>query len=283
MALLVTASGCALGRRGNAGYVDQAKQMWRRGVAALESGEVGEAESWLRKAAEATPEDAPTQGHLAEALWRSGQHDEALACAEQACRCAPDDYAAATRAGEMRLARGDAQEAAAWGARAIELNTRSPSAWALRGRANERLGATQLALADYQQALRYAPTDPKLLTDVALLHRSRGDHRRALTTMHHLLDAYPPGQEPAGALALAGESYLALDRPRDAAESLQLAADRGPTNAGLLCRLAEARAACGETADAIAGARRALDLDAGHDRSRQLLAKLQATAGTQLR
>lgn len=278
-----TIPGCALNRRGQTGYVDQAKQMWRRGVAALESGEVGEAESWLRKAAEATPEDAPTQGHLAEALWQSGQHDEALTCAEQACRCAPDDCPAATRAGEMRLAQGDARQAVDWGNRAIELNARSGAAWALRGRANQKLGATELALADYQQALRYLPTDPQLLTDVALLHRARGDHRRSLTTMHHLLDAYPPGQEPAGALALAGESYLALGRPRDAAETLQLAADRGPASAGLLCRLAEAQAACGDTAGAIAGARRALDLDAQHDRSRQLLAKLQATPATQLR
>jgi len=276
-------SGCALGRRGGPTYVDQAKQMWRRGVTALESGQVGEAESWLRKAAEATPEDACTQSHLAEALWRSGQHDEAIRRAEEACRCDPGDAEAAVRAGEMRLARGDASLAAQWANRAIDGAPRSPAAWTLRGRAHQKLGEADRAMADFQQALRYAPTDAALLTDVALLHRARGDHRRCLTTLHHLLDAYPPGQEPAGALAMAGDSYLALGRGRDAAETLQLAATRGPADAGLLCRLAEARAACGDTPGAIADARRALDLDADHAASQQLLARLQAPPSTLLR
>lgn len=264
-------------------YVAQAKQMWRRGVAALESGKAGEAESWLRKAAEATPEDSATQQHLAEALWQTGKHDEALARAEAACECAPGNGTAAIRAGEMRLSRGDASQAADWGNRAIEIDARSPSAWALRGRAHQRLGSTDQALADFQQALRYSPSDPKLLQDVALLYRARGEHRRCLTTLHHLLEAYPPGQEPAGALALAGDSYLALGRSRDAADTLQLAAARGPADAELLYRLAEAQAACGNTTEAVADARRALNVDATHAGSRQLIARLEPASGGTLR
>ncbi len=277
-------SGCAMKRQASQpGYVAQAKQMWRRGFSALESGKVGEAESWLRRAAERTPEDGPTQRHLAEALWQQGQHDEAITCAEEACRCIPSDCEATIRAGEMHLARGDAGSASQWAGRAIDLNARSAAAWALRGRAHQKQGRTDKALADFQQALRYAPTDAQLLTDVALLHRARGEHRRCLTTLHHLLDAYPPGQEPAGALALAGESYLALGRARDAADTLQIAAARGPADAELLYRLAEAQEACGHRDRAIADARRALDIDSAHDGSRQLIARLQATGANPVR
>ncbi|TWT99756.1 cellulose synthase subunit BcsC [Botrimarina colliarenosi] len=275
LALAISTSGCALTRRTAADSVDQAKQMWRRGVAALDAGKAGEAESWLRKAAEATPEDGATQHHLAEALWQTGKHEEALRCAEEACRCAPTNLDAAIRAGQMRLARGDAGQAAAWGEQAIEIDAGSAAAWALRGRAQQRLGKADLALADYQQALRYAPTDPELLSDVAQLYRDRGDHRRCLTTLHQLLDAYPPGQEPAEALAQAGETYLALGRSRDATDTLRLAAQRGPGNADLFCRLAEAQAACGQNELAVADARRALSLDATHLGSRQLIARLQ--------
>lgn len=280
---LFVSPGCALLKRApKPDLVAHAKQTWLRGVSALESGRLGEAESLLREATEATPDDAQAQRHLAEALWQRGQRAEALAHVEQACQCAPMDASSAVRAGEMRLSEGDAPTAAQWADHALATDPRSPSAWALRGRVHQRLGHADRSLADLQQALRYAPGDAEILTDIALLHRARGDHRRCLTTLHHLIDAHPPGHEPAGALALAGESYLALGRPQDAADSLRLAAARGP-DPDLLCRLAEAQAACGQPAEALADARRALDLDAGHKASRQLIARLEAESTPSLR
>ncbi|MEN0109408.1 MAG: tetratricopeptide repeat protein [Planctomycetota bacterium] len=276
--------GCALTRSGKGSeYVQQAKSMWRRGVAALETGRVDEAESLLRQAAEAAPEDPDAQRHLAEALWQSGQRTEAVTRAELACRCAPRDSGAAVRAGQMRLEAGDAQRSIDWADAAIAADTRSATAWALRGRAHRRLGRPERALADFQQALRFAPNDPALLTDVAMLHRARGDHRRCLTTLHQVIDSYPPGHEPASALAMVGESYLALGRARDAADSFRVAASRGPADAQLLYGLAEAQAACGQTDAAIADARRAIEADAAHTPSRELLARLEGQVVTRLR
>lgn len=284
LAVIGLASGCALTRRGaQSEYLDQAKQVWRRGVAALESGRVDEAESLLRQAAEAAPDDPAAQRQLAEALWQSGQHDEAIRRVEQACECAPDDAEAATRAGQMQLARGDTAAARQWANRALDLDARSPAAWTLRGRAHAKNGDPDRALADLQHALRYAPCDPQLLEDLARLHGERGDARRRLTTLHQLLDAYPPGQEPASVLAMAGDTYMALGRPRDAVDSLRLATTRDPGSAELLYRLAEAQAASGDTHLAIADARRALDVDGAHTASRELLARLQSPSPSQLR
>lgn len=281
VAIAAAAPGCALVRRGDrdAEHLAEARRFGLRGVDALEAGELGEAESWLRRAAAAAPQDSDTRRHLAEALWKRGQRDEALSHAESVCHAEPACALSAIRAGQMRLANRDAAEAASWGGRAIGLDARSAEAWALSGRAHQRLGDSDRALADYQQALRYAPNDAELLIDVALLHRARGDHRRCLTTLHHLLDAYAPGEEPAGALALAGEAYLAIGRPQAASESLRMASTRGETGADLLYRLAEAEAACGRRERAIAEAERALATDAGHTPSRELLARLNE-AGT---
>ncbi len=264
-------------------YLAQAKQLWHRGVDALESGQLNEAESLLRQAAEATPEDADARSHLAEALWQSGSHDEALAHAEAACRCEPTNSWAAVRAGQMRLAEGDAKMATEWAHSAIGLSCRCPEAWALRGRANQRLGNTEQALADLQQALRYAPNDTELLTDVALLYQARSEHRKCLTTLHQLLDCYPPGEEPAEVLALAGESYMAINRPVDAAENLRLASQRGTSGADFYYRLAEAEAACGKTDKAISDLDRALTFNQDHTPSQQLKARLASEPNNTIR
>lgn len=263
-------------------YLSQAKQLWHKGVSALEMGKVDEAETLLRKAAEATPDDADTQSHLAEALWQSGSHGEALTCAETACRFEPTNARAAIRAGQMRLSEGDPTTATQWAHTAIGLSGRNPEAWALRGRSQARLGNTDQALADMQQALRYAPNDTELLIDVAMLHRAREDHQRCLTTLHHLLDCHPPGEEPVEALALAGETYLAINRPQAAAENLRLAENRGNGGADFYYRLAEAEAACGHLDKARIGVERALAADANHLPSRQLMTRLAANGSRNL-
>jgi Flp pilus assembly protein TadD len=273
--------GCAaIARRAEAqASADESRQLWRRGVTALESGQVAEATSLLHQAAEIEPEDGDTRAQLSEALWQSGQRGEALAHAEAACLCERTDARLAVRAGEMRLAEGDLQRANEWSNVAVALDGRSPKAWALRGRTYARLGQHERAIGDFQQALRYAPADTEVLGDLAALYRDRGDQHRALATLHHLLDCYPPGEQPAPALAMAGELYMAIGRPQAASEQLRLASDRGASSADVLCRLAEAEAACGRPRQALVEARRALDADAAHVASRELLTRLTALDG----
>jgi cytochrome c-type biogenesis protein CcmH/NrfG len=112
------------------------------------------------------------------------------------------------------------------------------------------------------------------LLDVAALYRHIGEPARCLTTLHQLLDTYPPGEEPQQALALEGQTLFDLGRPREAVASLLAAGRRGPPNAEILFLLAQVYASEGSDEYAATAARQALAVDAAHVPSRELLAHL---------
>jgi tetratricopeptide (TPR) repeat protein len=272
------AAGCAtFGRRGAAQEkLAAARELSRQGVAALERSDWQHAESLLQQAVEAAPDDADARRHLAEALWHRGAADAAILQITEALRLEPDDAALLVRSGEMSMTLGDHNKALAHAERAIQLDAKSAGAWALRGRVFWRIGQPDRAMADLQRALELSPHNPEALLDVALMYRQRGEPARALTTLQYLLEAYGPGEEPQLALQLEGMTLLDLDRPQQAADSLQLAARRGPPNADILFYLAQAQTRAGRHAEASATAQQALAIDATHQASRDLLTQLAA-------
>jgi Tfp pilus assembly protein PilF len=274
-------AGCtSLGRRGTAPEeVAACRELSRKGASAMELGQWARAELLLRQAVEASPNDSEPNRYLAEALWHRGAADEALARIEDAVKLDPSDASLTVRAGEMLLAVGSTETALHHAEQAIRLDAKLASAWALRGRVYWQLGHRDRALADLQRALQFAPDSPDLLQDVAVLYRQRGQPARALATLHHLLDTYPPGEEPQFSRLLEGQTLSDLGRPAQAAESLEAANRRGPPNAELLCQLAQAQSDAGDYLAATATAQQAVALDASHEASRQLLVRL-ASAGS---
>ena len=129
-----------------------------------------------------------------------------------------------------------------------------------------------------QQALRYSPHRTDVLLDTAEIQYGMGRPQRSLTTLHHLLDVYAPGEEPQRALWLEGMAYQALDRPQDAVESLYAASLRGAPHADLLYQLALSEQAAGRPTAAANTVRQALSLDTQHELSRVLLAQLEDSA-----
>ena len=110
------------------------------------------------------------------------------------------------------------------------------------------------------------------------MYRQRGQSARALTTLHHLLDTYPPGEEPqmalhagradahgSGAAASGGRKPALAAPPRPAQCRGAVSPGAGPIRAG---RYAEATTAAAE---------QALAIDGSHQASRQLLAQLAAS------
>jgi tetratricopeptide (TPR) repeat protein len=268
--------GCAsFGRRGPSSVEAAAsRELTRQGEVAMQHGQWQEAESLMRQALEASPDDPKVRRQLAEALWNRSSTNEAMSHIAAAVRLDPKNAEYLVRAGEMALAAGAKESALAQADRAIRIDPQLASAWALRGRTFRQLNEPERALADMQHALVFEPERADLLFELATMYRERGQSMRCLTTLHHLHETYADGAEPQSLLLLEGQALLELKRPQQAAEVLLTAANRETPNVELLYQLAQAQSDCGNVQEAAANAQRALALDGAHQPSRALLAQL---------
>jgi tetratricopeptide (TPR) repeat protein len=240
----------------------------------MERGNWQQAEVLLKQALEMSPDDAESRRYLAEVLWHRGAIDDAMSEMAAAVQLDPADAELAVRAGEMSLAKNELDAALQHADEAIRLDSTQANAWALRGRIFRRANQNDRAMADWQRSLELAPNDANVLLDVAVLYRQRGQSARALAALHHLLDIYPPGEEPQAALMLEGLALMDLQRPHQAVDSLVAAARRGPPSAEVLYFLAQAQWSAGRYAEATAAAEQALAIDGSHQASRQLLLQM---------
>lgn len=282
IALVISAvlPGCAVFRRrgATAEGVATSRELSRQGVAAMEMGQWPQAEDLLRKSLAASADDASTHRSLAEALWHRGACPEAMAQIDQALEHDAHDANTQVRAGEMALALGARDSAFTHAERAIRSDPKLASAWALRGRCFQRANQPERALADMNHAVELAPQNADYLLDVATIYRQRGQSARCLTTIHHLLDTYSPGEEPQAVLMLEGLVFLDMNRPQQAAEALALAAQHGQPNVEILYQLARAYTLAGEAELAATTAQQALALDATHQPTRELLSQIATRA-----
>jgi tetratricopeptide (TPR) repeat protein len=250
----------------------------QQSAAAIQAGQWERAETLLRQGLETSPDNAEIRHQLAEALWHRGSANEAMSHIAAAARLEPASGPLAVRAGEMALASGAYESALDRAEDAIRLDPRLASAWALRGRAFQKLKNSDRALADLQRSLVFDPDNSATLLEVATIYRSLGEPARCLTTLHHLNDTYSLGDEPQEALMLEGLTLMDLKRPHEAAEVLLAATHRGPANADVLFHLAQAQSAAGQYTDATSTAQQALAIDSTHQASLELLTQLEARA-----
>lgn len=255
--------------------VATSRELSQNGVTAMELGEWDKARAVLDEAVSTSPTDADARRHLAEALWQSYSRQEAVAHMEAAVQLDPRHAPTVVRAGEMLLEIGAIDQAHQRAETAISLDSTLAGGWALRGRVARQRDNPKRALADLQQALRFAPHQTDVLLQVAEVQYELGRPQRCLSMLHRLLDVYPPGEEPQKALWLEGLAYGAMQRHQDAVESLAAASQRGQPSTDLLYQLALAEQASGQTASAANTARRALEVDTLHQPSKNLLAQLQ--------
>ncbi|MCE5301794.1 MAG: tetratricopeptide repeat protein [Planctomycetaceae bacterium] len=265
--LAMLAAGCRLpGRDGPVpASLADCRRLAQQGAVALDRGDQPKAETLLSQAVEVCPVDAEARMHYAEALWRRGARQEAIAQLEEATRLTAEDASLWVRLAEMHLTVGQPELARSNAERALSLDAKLPSAWAIRGRVLRADGRLDEALADDLHALGYTPNDRALLAEIADLHRQLNQPDRALQTLQTLADTYPSNEEPSRVLYEIGLAQTALGRYDDAAESFASAAARGGSSPELVARLNEVRRLAGrsvqaaETAcqrDEIAGQRR---------------------------
>jgi len=254
------------------------RELAQNGVTAMELGEWEKARTVLDEAVTTSPTDAEARRLLAQTLWQTHSRREAVVHMEAAVQLDPRHAPTVVRAGEMLLEIGVVDRAEQRAEQAIALDSTLAGGWALRGRVERQRGNSKRALADLQQALRFAPHQTDVLLQVAEVQYELGRPQRSLSTLHRLLDVYPPGEEPQQALWLEGLAYGAMERHQDAVESLAAASQRANPPTNLLYQLARAEQSAGQTASAANTARRVLAVDQQHEPSKLLLAQLQGIA-----
>lgn len=255
------------------------RQFSQQGVAAMERRQWQEAEGLLLKAVEACPSDPDARRHYAQALWHRGARRSAVAQLEEAGKLAAEDASLHVLIAQMRLAMGDVPRARQSAQRAVSLDPKLSSAWAVRGRVMRAAGEPRQALADYHRALGLAPDDRTLPLDIAELYRQLDQPQRALATLDRLADTYPAGGEPQRTLFLQGAAYTALGRYDDAVESFSAAGIRDRPTPEILYRLGEAEWLAGHPAAAAAAAQEAIALDPEHRPSHELLGRIRLALG----
>jgi tetratricopeptide (TPR) repeat protein len=282
MALVGVVSGCrTLNRSPVPQSVATCRQLTQQGINAKERGDWKRAESLLDRAVQASSSDVDARRNYAETLWHRGARDEALLQLKEARRLSGEDPGLAVRTGEMHLALGHVGEASHMADEALRLDPKLAQAWALRGRVASSMGQPHAALADYQRAQGYAPSDDEIPLLVAETYRQLNQPERALTALQSLAEHNSPGQEPQKVLYLEGLALTALHRYDDAARTLVLAARRDSPSAEILFRLAEAELLAGRISSAQTTLEQSLALDPDHAPSRALAGRvaLAATSG----
>ncbi len=250
--------------------VAESRQLSQRGLNAMEKGDFASAESLLADAVKACPQDVDARRQYAEALVQQGEPQVALEHLMKAMLLAPDDMQLAVRAGEVQLSLGRLDDARQMANTVLDMTPSEPRAWALRARVEKTAGDYEHALADFHHALQYHRDDRQVLLETAELYRLLNRPQRALATLSSLRETYGPFEEPQEVLYLQGLALEALNRTDDAADVFVLAIDRGPPNAELLYRLAEAQAAAGHREAADKSLDHALAIDPTHGPSRTL-------------
>jgi tetratricopeptide (TPR) repeat protein len=233
------------------------------GTALIMQGRLNEAVACYRRGLTAQPNSAVVHCALATALAMQGRLDEALAEYRISLRLQPDDASANLGIGGVLMARGQLDEAMAHCQRALELRPDlarvqigMANILACRGRFDE-------ALAHYQRALQIQP-------NLAEAHTSAGDVFAAQGRLHEALWHYQEAlkirpRDPRAQRSLAWLRATCADASlQNGAEAIELAQQANQLTGGkqpeVLDTLAAAYAAAGWFPEALATARKALEL-----------------------
>jgi tetratricopeptide (TPR) repeat protein len=239
--LLVSSVGCQLNRSVAAFSPSQiiSSEQSRKGVAALERGDLDDAEKRLEDAVKKSKNDINYRRHYAEVLWQQGKHHEALQQLNEAVRRGGKHNAALYLSlAEKYLAIREYTTAYRYADEAVRLASHDYQSWALRGRAKrlqavhqgnaeQSIAMLHQAREDYLRAVSLAPNDRELLTELAAVQMGCGQPEQALATWLTVQKLYPQGKEPAEVLIGKTETLTVLHRLDEAEANLAVIRQRG--------------------------------------------------------
>ncbi|MFM2158516.1 MAG: hypothetical protein RLZZ124_990 [Cyanobacteriota bacterium] len=184
----------------------------------------------VRAAPSAAAASLPRLFDQALAASRAGDFPTALALWDQVLELAPQDAAAWSNRGNVRLALGDAEAAIADQGRAMQLDPVNPDPHLNRGTAEEALQRWDAAEADYRWILERdaaagRPADASALYNLGNVQGSRGDWASARASFLAAADARPGFAMARSSAALAA---LQLGDPEAAEAELRRLIRRHP-------------------------------------------------------
>jgi len=240
---LVTAIGCQLNRTLAPLALGPSSERGRLGIAALERGDLNEAERRLEDAVRLNKNDINHRRYYAEVLWQQGKHQEALQQLDEAIkRGGQNSDALYISLAEKYLVLREYTTAHRYADEAVRLNPQDARCWALRGRAKRLQSIHQAGYAehsaemlrqareDYLQAVSLSPSDRELLAELAAIQMSCGQPEQALATWLTIQSLYSQNSEPTEVLIGKTETLLALRRFDEAETNLTLLRQRGLEN-----------------------------------------------------
>jgi tetratricopeptide (TPR) repeat protein len=229
----------------------------RLGIAALERGDLAEAEKRLEEAVKLNKKDIDHRRHYADALWQRGKYNDALRQLDEAVkRGGISDASLHVSLAEKHLMLNRLSTAYHHADAAVRLAPQEYKGWALRGKAGWFLVTGQQfsdspekmqeymvqARNDYYRALSFSPNDRELLPELAAVQMICRQPEHALATWQHLQDLFPKGGEPADLLRGKAEALIALRRFEEAIQSLTIAQQREPERPEIEQRIREVTA-----------------------------------------
>ncbi len=190
----------------------------------LDEGDVETAFQLLREAVSRQPTNVAALELMAEAALRSGRWQDAEFALKSALSLQPDNLSLQLRLGGVYLAKNDASAARDVFQGLTDRYPHSDRAWAALGLLDARLGNSDRALRELEQALEENPLLPEVQLTYGELLLIEGDLDGALQALQaasNLLRDDPHVD------ARLGQTYLALDQNQEALERLRSAVDGG--------------------------------------------------------
>ncbi|BCY08485.1 tetratricopeptide repeat protein [Actinoplanes sp. L3-i22] len=219
-------------------------------AALLLAGKPDEAAANIATVLEQDPDDLRARLLNAQLIGRSRPDDARAALAELATTD-PQNVDIVIARGQLEIDNGAYQAALD-----VLGPAGTPDAEALKAEAHRLLGNTTAAIKGSQQVLGEAPNHYGALATLGLLLQSAGDHKGAANVFEQAREAYPRDAATTTRLA---QTYVSLDRYRDAFRMLDHATSEAPRNPWVMGTLIWTLADTGTFEPAIRLSRRLLD------------------------
>jgi tetratricopeptide (TPR) repeat protein len=165
------------------------------GVFLVGQGRLDEAKTHYQASLEIDPQDVDPRLNLASVLAAEGRFEEAVACYQKALQIQPDFAKGHCDLGDLLAHLGRLDEALDQYRKASELQPDDPLAHRNLGDLLGRLGRFDEALAHFQKALEITPDDPDTHNNFGLTLQAQGNMKAAMAQFERALEIQPNNAE----------------------------------------------------------------------------------------